>query len=607
MEGLLKDVGQTLRSLRRSPGFTLACVAALALGIGGNAAIFSVVNTVLLKPLSFPDPDRVVWFSTRADEGTNPSASPAKFQHLRQQTGVVEDVSAARPAVVNYTGGDVPEQLQSLQVSASFLRLLQAPIVLGRGFSTEEELPNGPRVVLLGQRLWERRFDGDPGVLDQTISLGGDTHAIIGVVGAGLDFSEFGPPPQVWLPFTSDPNTADQGHYFFSVGRLRAGISLEEAQVALARSSEAYRSRFPDALAGAVFHAEPVREVLVANARSALWVLMGAVGFVLLIACANVANLLLVRATTRERVLAMRAALGAGRGRIIRQLLTEGVLLSLAGGAVGLYVGMASIRALLAINTAGLPRVGEDGGLVGLDWRVIAFTLGVSLATGVLFGLVPALRSVRTDLGSTLKESSGRSGTGFRQNKLRSVIVVAEVALALILLVGSALLIRTWGTLQSVDPGFDATNVVTMEMSVTGDRFARTADLAQLVRNGIERLETLPGVETASATCCVPLQGARGLPFVIAGRPLDGPYHGFGGWVTASPGYFGVFRIPVRRGRAFTDLDMSVAPPSVVINEAMAAQFWPDGDPLADRNPRRTRRHGGVRRRTGAPDHRDRR
>jgi predicted permease len=305
---------------------------------------------------------------------------------------------------------------------------------------------------------------------------------------------------------------------------------------------------------------------------------------VLLIACANVANLLLVRATGRRREIAIRAAIGGSRGRIIRQLLTESVILSLAGGALGLVLGTLGIRALLTVNTAGLPRVGTDGTLVTMDWRVVAFTMMVSLGTGMLFGLIPALQSSRADLTSTLKESSGRSGTGFRQNKARSILVVTEVALALILLIGSALLIRTAIAIGHVDPGFDTHNVLTMRMSLSGPRFLTSAGVEQIVRDGSQRLRELPGVVNASATCCVPLQGGYGLPFTIIGRPTtDGPYHGGGGWMTVSSGYFEVFKIPVKRGRTFTDRDDRLAPPVVIINEAMAQQFWGDRDPLADR------------------------
>jgi putative ABC transport system permease protein len=584
LEGYFRDLKHSLRMFRQSPGFTVAAVAALALGIGANTAIFSVVNAVMLKPIAFPDPDRIVMFMNTSPQGQGPAASPAKFQHYRQKTDVVQDVSAFRTGVVNYTGGDFPEQLRSGQVSADFFRLLGAPILRGRTFSAEEDRPGGDRVVVLSSQIWTRRFNSDPEVIGRSISLSGDPYVVIGVLGPSFDVQEFGQPPEVWVPFQLDPNTNDQGHYFRALGRLKPGVSLDQAKARLQASGAEYRQKFPNGIGpNNSFSVQPLQEAIVSNVRSSLLVLVGAVSFVLLIACANVANLLLVRATGRRREIAVRSAIGAGRGRIMRQLLTESVVLSLAGGVVGLLLGVAGIRALLMINTAGLPRIGRDGALVGVDWRVVAFTFAVSIGTGILFGLIPALQGSRTDLSATLKESSARSGTGLRQNKTRSVLVVAEIALAVILLIGSALLIRTSLALRAVDPGFDVKNVLTTRMSLTGARFLKSEGVAQLVRQGVEELEAIPGVELASATCCVPLQGGYGLPFIIVGRPLEGSSHGGGGWLTVSPGYFEVFKIPVKRGRTFNDRDTGQSPPVVIINESMARQFWPKDDPLNDR------------------------
>ena len=583
VENFLKDLRHSLRMFAKSPAFTLAAIAALTLGIGVNTAIFSVVNAVLLKPVSFPDPDRLVVLMTTFPEGAGGGASPAKFQHFREESTVVQDVAAYRTGVVNYTGGSMPEQLRSAQVSAPFFRLFGAPIVRGRPFSPEEDLPDRARVVVISSRLWSTRFNNDPDIIGKPISLSGDSYAIVGVLGE-FHFEDFGPPPQVWMPFQIDPNTKDQGHYFQAAGRLKPGVTLEQAKARLQLSAEDYKRKYPNALRpNEGFTVMPIREVLVRNVKTALLVLVGAVSFVLLIACANVANLLLARATGRRREIAIRAAIGGSRGRIVRQLLTESVVLSAAGGVLGLLLGMGGIRALLTINTAGLPRVGEDGALVGLDWRVVAFTTAVALGTGILFGLIPALQSSKADLTTTLKESSGRSGSGFRQNKTRSVLVVTEVALALVLLIGSALLIRTSVALSHVNPGFDASNVLTMRMSLTGPRFVTSEGVAQLVRDGLERVRAIPGVIDASATCCVPLQGGYGLPFKIVGRKSDGPFDGGGGWRTVSPGYFEVFKIPVKRGRSFVERDDSKGPAVVIINEAMARQFWAKGDPLNER------------------------
>ena len=583
-ETLFKDLTHSLRMFAKSPAFTLAAVAALTLGIGVNTAIFSVVNAVLLRPVSFPDPDRLLVFMNASTQGGGgPAASPAKFQHYREQIDIVQDVAAYRTGVVNYASGSMPEQLRSAQVSEAFFRLFGAPVALGRTFSADEDLPDRGKVVALSSRFWATRFNRDPNVIGRTISLSGDTYTIIGVLGE-FHFEDFGPPPQVWLPFQLDPYTKDQGHYFQSAGRLKAGVTLDQAQAKLKLSTTGYKEKFPNALApNQFFSAQPIRTVLVRNVRTLLLVMAGAVSFVLLIACANVANLLLARATGRRREIAIRAAIGGSRGRIIRQLLTESVVLSAAGGVLGLLFGMIGIRALLAISTAGLPRVGEDGAAVGLDWRVLLFTIAVSLGTGILFGLIPALQSSKADLTTTLKESSGRSGTGFRQNKARSVLVVVEVALALVLLIGSALLIRTAVALSHVDPGFDSSNVLTMRMSLTGPRFEKSEAVAQLVRDGVERLRALPGVVNASATCCVPLEGGYGLPFKIVGRKSDGPFDGGGSWMTVSPGYFEVFKIPAKQGRTFVERDDSHAPGVVVINESMAKQFWPKNSPIGER------------------------
>ena len=585
METLGQDLKHSLRIFRQSPGFTVAAIAALTLGIGTNTAIFSVVNSVLLKPAPFPDPDRLVLFENTSPQGSGTGASPAKFQHWREQTSVVQDVAAFNTGVVNLTGGAYPEQLHSAQVSADYFRLFGAPIARGRAFTQQEDLPHGEKVALLSENCWRRRFASDPQIIGKTISLGGDPYVVIGIVGAGFDFRELGSAPDVWVAFRLDPNTKDQGHYFNAGGRLKPGVTLQQAKARLQVSAADFRRKFPTSLGPKDgFSVEPVREALVKDVRSSLLVLVGAVSLVLLVACANVANLLLARAIGRRREMAIRVAMGAGRARIIRQLLTESVLLSLAGAVAGSAAGLVGIRALLSVNTAHLPRVGEEGALVGMDWRVLVFTILVALATGLLFGLIPALQTSRPDLSATLKESSGRSGTGFRQNKARTLLAVSEIALAVVLLVGAALLIRTFVALGAVNPGFDAENVLTMRMSLSGQRFSKSAGIERLVQDGVARVNALPGVTVASATCCVPLEGGYGLPFLVMGRPLtDGPFHGGGGWLTVSPGYFAVFKIPVLRGRAFTERDDGAGAPVVVINQAMATKFWPKADPLSDK------------------------
>jgi putative ABC transport system permease protein len=567
VELVLQDLKHALRMFWQHRLFTGAAVAALALGIGANTAIFSVVSAVLLKPLPYPEPGNVVSFMTVSRQGSGAAASPAKFQHWREQTSVVQDVTAFRGNVMNYTSGAFPEQLRAGQVSADYFRLFGAPVILGRTFTAEEDRPGGERVAVLSYGLWQRRFGGDQNVLGKTILLSSDPYVIVGVIGPSFDISEFGPPPELWVPFQLDPNTVDQGHYFQAAGRLKPGVSLEQAQARLKLSSDDFRTKFPDALREENFNVERSQDVFVRNARPTLYILSAAVALVLLIACANVANLLLVRATSRRREMALRAAIGAGRGRIVRQLLTESVALSVAGGALGLLLGVFGIKALLSINTAGLPRIGEDGIVVGVDWRVVAFTAVVSVLTGVLFGLIPALQSSRADLNASLKDSTGRSGSVFRHNKARSLLVVVEVAMALLLLVGSALLIRTLVALRTVDPGYATDNILTMRMSLTGDQYTKTAVM-----------------ERVTTTCCVPLEGGYGLPFRILGRPLDkGPFHGGGAWLTISPGYFDVFKMRLKKGRAFTERDDSLAPGVVIINEAMAKEHWKDRDPVGER------------------------
>ena len=557
MDTLWQDLRHVWRIAWHSPAFFLPAVAALALGIGANTAIFSVVNTVLLRPLPYPDPGRLVTFLNTAPQGSAPGASPTKFNTWRRQTAAFQDVSAYRVSVVNLTEGN-PEQIATAHVSADFFRLFGAPMQVGRTFTGDEDRPGGGRVVVLSEGFWKRRFGGDSSAVGRTMSLNGEPHEVIGVLGRFDAEAVQGPtgPPDVFLPFQIDPNSTMQGHFFMSAGRLKPGVTIAAANAQLQQAAGEFRGAYPNAMgAQGGFGVEPMQEIVVRNVRSSLWVLLGAVTFVLLIACANVANLLLVRAGVRKRELAIRAAIGAGRGRIIRQLLTESVILSMLGGALGLVLGMVGIRALLAINPGNIPRIGLDGSGVRLDWRVLLFTVVVSLATGLLFGLFPALTASRTDLNTTLKESSGRSASGFRQNKVRALLVVSEMGLALVLLIGAALFIRTFIALRAVDPGFDAAHVLTMRMSLRGDPFANTAAVAQLMRDGSERLRALPGVEVAGAACCVPLQGGFGLPIIIEGRPLEGPSHGGGGFAPISPSYFNVFKIPIVKGRAFTDQD----------------------------------------------------
>jgi putative ABC transport system permease protein len=583
METLIRDLKHAFRLLLRAPAFTVTAVSALALGIGANTAIFSVINTVLLRPLPFPDPDRIVQIMNSSPNGTGVGASVPKYNVWREQTAALEDITAydlGGPGI-NLSTGDRPEQVKGIHVSHEFFRLFGAPLALGRSFTREEDLPGGGNIVVLSHGLWQRRFGGDPGVVGKAVSLGGEPHTIIGVVGAGFSFD---PQPDLYLPFQANPSSTQQAHFFRAAARLKAGVNIQTARAVMSAAAEEFKRRNPGMLGPrSSFTVEPMQQIMVRNVRRALLVLLGAVGFVLSIACANVANLSLARAAARSREIAIRATLGAGRGRIIRQLLTESVLIALIGGALGLALGVAGVRGLLAVNPADLPRIGEGGAAVALDGRVLAFTFVLSLATGILFGLVPAFHAARADLNLTLKEG-GRTGSGGGQTKARSLLVVVEMALAIVLLCGAGLLIRTFAALHSVSPGFDARNVLTLQTSLTGSRYDRTAGIFDLARRATERIEALPGARAAAASSYLPLEGGLGLPFIIEGRPLENsPVHGGAGWAYVTHRFFEVFKIRVVRGRGFTERDDAAAPGVVVINEAFARQYWPKGDPVGAR------------------------
>jgi putative ABC transport system permease protein len=578
------DVKHAFRMFRQNPGFTATAVSALALGIGANTAIFSVINAVILKPLPFPDADRIVVLMNSSPQGSGPSASVPKYNVWRKQTQALEDVTAydtAGPGL-NLSGGDRPEQLKGIHVSHDFFRLFGAKTLLGRTFTLEEDRPRGGNVAVLSNGIWQRRFGSDASIVGRAIALGGESYTVIGVL--SRDFA-FDPSPDLYLPFQADPNSTNQGHYFRVAARLKPGVSLGAAKAALNLAAGEFRRSFPDAIGPRnSFTVEPMQQLMVRNVRTALYILLGAVGCVLLIACANVANLLLARATGRSREIAIRSAIGAGRGHIVRQLLTESVLLSAMGGIAGLALGAPGVRILLAVNPGNIPRIGEDGSAVTLDWTVLGLTLLLSLLTGVLFGLVPALHASRVNINSTLKEATSRSGSGLRQNKARSALVIAEMALAIVLLAGAGLLIRTFSALHSVAPGFDSHNVLTMETALTGTTYDRTAAITAMSRQAIERIEAIPGVEAAAASSYLPLDSGLGLGFIIEGRPLtNGPAHGGAAWNYVTPRFFNAFKIPVIRGRVFTERDDDAAPPVVVINEALARQYWKNEEPLGQR------------------------
>ncbi len=585
VENLWRDLRFVARSLKKTPGFTAIAVIVIAVGIGVNTAVFSVINTVLLKPLTYPEPQSLVALMLTSPRGAVPAANVPKFNIWRQQTTIFSQVAAYDfgGAGMNLTGGDHPLQVQGMHVSQQYFSMFGAPMVAGRTFTQAEDSPNGGRVAVLSYGLWKSRFGGNAQIVGSTIQLDGQPFLVVGVIGKSF-VTEV--PADLWLPFQFDLNTQDQAHYFTVAARLKPGTTMAQANAQLKLAADQFRRTYGPRAIGPQdgFGVESLEETMVGDSRTSLWVLMGAVAFVLLIACANVANLMLVRATGRKRELATRAALGAGRAQIVRQLLTESLALSLTGGVLGLVLGAVGVRLLLAIAPGGIPRIGEDGSAVTPDWHVLLFTLGVSVLTGILFGLAPAIGASRPNLAATLNESSSRSGVGFRRGKLRSALAISEMAMALILVIGAALLIRTFMKLQAVDPGYDTRNVLTMAMSISGDRFQKTADVAQLVKDGTEKLMALPGATDAAAACCLPLEGGFGLPFNIVGRPNgNAPFTGDGGYDTVSWNYFNTFKIPLLRGRMFTEQDNGAAPGVVIINEAMAKQYWPKGDPLKDR------------------------
>lgn len=584
IETLWRDIRFAARSLAKNPGFTAIAVIVIAVGIGANTAVFSVIDTVLLKPLSYPESESLVQLMNTGPQGSFPAANVPKFNIWHQQTGIFQYVAGydSGGAGLNLTGGNDPEQVQGVHVTSDYFSLFGAPIAAGRTFTHEEDSPNGGHVVVLSYGLWKRRFGGDPNIVGRNIQLDGRPFLVVGVIGRSFVTET---PSDLWLPFQFDLTSQDMAHYFVAAARLKPGVTPQMANAGLKLAADQFRRTYPGSLGPEDgFGVTPLQESIVGDTRSSLMVLLGAVGLVLLIACANVANLLLIRASARKRELATRSALGAGRLHIIRQLLTESLLISLAGGFLGLILGFVGVRFLLAINPGGIPRIGEDGSSVSLDLNVLLFTLGVSLLTGVLFGLFPAISMSRRNLAAVLNESSSRSGVGFRSGKVRSLLVISEMALALVLVIGSSLLIRTFMKLQAVDPGFDTHNVLTMAMSISAERFQKTANIAQLIRDGTERVNAVPGAATTAAACCLPLQGGFGLPFDIVGRPKgNDPSTGGGGYVPISRGFFDAFKVPLLRGRNFSVHDDGAAPGVVIINDAMARQFWPKGDPLKDR------------------------
>jgi predicted permease len=587
MENLLADLRHAFRVLHRSPGFTAIAVAALALGIGANTAIFSVINVVLLKPLRYPDADRIMAVVRGYPDfqGIGNSTSIPKFNAWKKND-VFEAMAAydfSGPGM-NIGGSDHPEQVKGIHVSSEFFRVFGVSPVLGRTFTADEDIPNGPKVAVISYQLFRGRLGGDLRLVGTPIQIGGEPTTVVGVLPATFKAD---PPADIFIPLEADPNSADQGHYLAVAGRLKPGVTLQAARAQMKVVGERFRRANPlwmdktESVAVA-----PLQEAQVGDVKLPLMILLGAVGFVLLIACANVANLQLARATTRQREIAIRTAIGANRLRIVRQLLTESVVLALAGGVLGFLIGAWGVRALIAIAPGNLPHISDSlqssTAVSALDWRVLGFTLAVSIATGILFGLFPAVHVSRLDVNSALKDSSGRSGTGHHQNRARGFLVVSEIALAVILLAGAALMIRTFASLHAVNPGFDPHNVLTLQTSLSGGRYGTTAKVDNLIRQMTPRLESLPGVQSVATAVMLPIEGGIDLPFNIAGKPpaKGGVYNGDEQWRSVSAHYFAAFRIPLLRGRAFSEHDTGNSPRVVIVNQAFAKRYWPEENPI---------------------------
>jgi predicted permease len=585
IEDLGRDIRFAVRALGKTPGFTIIAILVIAVGIGVNTAVFSVIDAVLLKPLTYPDPQQLVTLTNTSPQGTFPGASIPKFSLWRQQSSIFQQVAAYDfgGAGLNLTGSDHPQQVEGIHVSADYFAMFGAPLIAGRTFTAEEDRLNGGHVTVLSYGLWKSRYGANPNIVGTTIQLDGQPYLVVGVVGPGFQTDT---PADLWIPFQFDLNSKDMVTFFTVAARLKPGVTVIQANAQLRLVADQFRRMYgDDALPpGAGFGVSSLQAEMIGDTGSRLLVLWGAVAFVLLIACANVANLLLARAAARKREFATRAALGAGRGQIVRQLLAESLTLSLTGGLIGLGLGFAGVRLLLSMNAGDIPRIGEDGAGITLDLNIVLFTLGIAILTGLLFGMVPAITASRANLAAALNENGSHASMGIRSGKLRSVLVIAEMALTVVLVVGAALLIRTFMNLEAVDTGFTLHNVMSMSMSVSGDRFQTTAPVAQIVQDGVDRLHAVPGVIDAGVSNCLPMAGGFGMIFDVVGRPKgnSGPTGG-AGFCSISYGYFSTLKIPLQRGRTFTKQDNTQAPGVAVINEAMARRYWPKGDPLKDR------------------------
>jgi putative ABC transport system permease protein len=585
MRTLLQDLRFGLRTLLKRPGFAAVAVLTLALGIGANTAIFSVVNAVLLRPLPFKDSERLVVVYETTQAVPRDFVSVPDLQDYRAASRSFEEFATFVPQSVNHTGSGEPERVVGAFATSSIFPVLGVGVARGRAFNAEDDAAGGGLVAILSNEFWQRRFAGDPGVLGRSLTFNGEPYTVVGVMPAG--FQLHGVAPDVLLPAQKWPNykVARASHNAWVIGRLKGGVTRATAEEELRSIAKRLEEAYPEDNRGRGVEVVGLQEHQVEDIRPALLILLGAVGFILLIACANIANLLLARGAARRKEVALRSALGASRVRLLRQLLTETLLLALAGGAAGLLFAQWGVDALLTLNTAEIPL---QNGLrldASLDARVLLFSLGLSVLTGFVFGIVPALQLSKADVNRDLKEGGGTVGEGGSRSRLRGAFVVSQVALSLVLLVGAGLLLNSFYRLLRAEPGFDPRNLLTMEYRLPKNRYAKGEQQWAFHREVVERVSRVPGVESAAVVRGLPFSGNGGsLTYAVPDRPAPPAGQEPKALENAiDPNYLRTVGLPLLRGRNFTEQDGPDTQPVVLINRTMAEKLWPGEDPLGKR------------------------
>jgi putative ABC transport system permease protein len=578
LEILWQDLRYGLRMLLKNPGFTTIAVLTLALGIGANTAIFSVVNAVLLRPLPYAESERLVWlWDTLPQLPTAPTSLP-EFLDRKEQNRSFEQLAAFQSGNMFLDTGDGTRDTPVGLVTPETFALFRANPILGRAFTAEETLPGRSRVVVLGHAIWQNRFGADPNALGRKVELSGAAYTVIGVMPAGFSFPN---QAELWRPLPIDPAKLDRGpHYLRVVGRLKPDVTQAEAQAEMSAIAGRLARQYPEKNAGHGVKLEPLRDVIVGDIGRALFILLGAVGFVLLIACANVANLLLARAGARQKEIAVRTALGASRSRLVRQLLTESVMLAVGGGGAGLLIAVWGVRWLVSFGSDTIPRAQE----ISVDPRMAGFTLLISVATGALFGLAPALQASRPIFADALKES-GRASAGVQRNRLRSALVISEVALSLVLLIGAGLMIRSFTKLNQVNPGFNPARALTIGVTLLRNKYPDDERVASSYAQILERAASTPGVVSVGAISELPIGGSNTSDnFTIEGRPpVAKEAQPITEYRVVMPRYFEAMGIPLLAGRDFAETDTKRAPNVALINEIFAQRHFPGENPLGQR------------------------